>query len=408
MIPFMKIGLKTAGLALIPSSLVFLIATWATITDSWHWLQVYHAFGATYADLRQVTATADCILSDASWSIASATCDPFGRGYNYPSLWARGFAVLGLGEAQTEAVAVAMVIVFALVVFVVSLLSTYLVRPFVPIVSVTTAAVAPPTWLALERGNIDVFVFAAVVAGALLSLLHKSGLSAILFAIASVLKIYPLGAVLVLLRDRRRHPWSVGIFLALTTVGFALIVRELLLISERTPQPIASAFGAPVLLKTGWLRMDLPAGSLIPQLLGALIFVGVLLLLMGLAARIKGISESVATAVQAISRDRISTTLVLSGGGPLILSYILSANFDYRLIFAIPLVAGLARVAVQEINVIRVLLLALVIQLWLTYVTPILVQRLSDLLWMVLAPCVAFLLVRIMGTNLRAEAKSAG
>jgi len=383
------------ALALVPASLVVFIATWATINDSWHWLRVYHAFGAIYADLRQVTATADCVLSDAAWSVTSATCDPFGRPYNYPSFWARGFAVLGLGEDQTEQVAILMIGAFIAAVFAVSLLGVWLVRPLVPIVCVTAAAVAPPTWLALERGNIDIVVFAAVVFGALLSLLRRSWLSAIVFAIASIAKIFPAGAALILLRDRRQHPRSVWLFLALVTSGFALIVSELPLISQRTPQPTGAAFGSSIFFLGVWNRLGFPFVSLAPRLLGVILFAGVLLVLVLLAARFSGVKFAVAETVEGISRDRISATLVLSGGGPLICAYLLGANFDYRLVFAIPLVAGLARAAKHTRVPASLLLPALIAQLWLTYPTPIWIQRFSDLVWIVLAPFLALVLLRV-------------
>ncbi len=391
-----RVSLRTLALALIPSSLVAFIATWATINDSWHWLRVYHAYGAIFADLRQVTATADCVLSDAAWSMASATCDPFGRDYNYPSVWARGFAMLGLGEAKTEQVAILMIGAFIAAVFAISLLSVWLVRPLVPIMCVAVAAVAPPTWLALERGNIDIVVFAAVVLGALLSLLQISWLSAILLAIASVAKIFPVGAALILLRQRRQHPRSLWLFLALVTGGFALIVSELPLISQRTPQPTEAAFGSSIFFQYLWNHLDLPFASLAPRLLGVVLFAGVLLALMILVARFSRVKVSVAETVEAVARDRISATLVLSGGGPLICAYLLGTNFDYRLVFAIPLVAGLARAATRTRVPTSLLLTALISQLWFTYPTPIWIQRFSDLLWVVLAPFVALVLLRVM------------
>ena len=390
---------KILGFALIPPFLVAVIATWATITDSWHWLRVRHAFGVVYADLRQVTATADCIMTDASWSMESPTCDAFGRGYNYPSLWARAFAALGLGEARTVWVAVVMMAVFSVCIFIVSLLSAWLVRPLVPLACVTVAAVAPPTWLALERGNVDVFVFTLVVIGALLFVLRKSWLSAILLAIASVSKIFPLGAALILVRDRKQRPRNVVIFVSFVATGTFLTFSEFRLINQRTPQPTAMSFGASSLFQGIWNRLDAPFGDWAPRLLGVVLFAALTLALARSVASLPRVKESFSSAVDYIARDRISATLVLSGGGPLLFAFLLGTNFDYRLIFAIPLIGGMARAGALAAFPVRLLVVALVLQSWLTYPTPIWIQRVSDLLWVLLAPCVAYMLLRVTSSS---------
>lgn len=383
-------------LALLPALLVGVVSTWAAINDSWHWLRVRHAFGSTYADLRQVTATASCIARNPDWSMASATCDPFGRSFNYPSFWARGFATLGLDEGSTRAIAWTFLALFVSAIFVISLLSIWSVRPRLPLAGVVLAACAPPTWLALERGNIDVVVFAIVVWAALASLLDRRSISAVLLAIATLAKLFPVGAALIPLRDRRQDPRSLWIFAGLTVLGIAFMVNELPLINQRTPQPTGAAFGAALLFQVALNRLDSPFPSLAPRVLGVLLFATVLLTYRAmLRVRLPRIDRSITDAVDDITRDRISSTLVLAGGGPLIVAYLAGTNFDYRLIFAIPLVAGLCRRQTPRVDPCNLLMGAVLLQMWLSYPMPVPIQLVSDLMWVVVAPAVGLLLLRL-------------
>ncbi len=388
---------RSAVLAVVPALLVGLVATWAALTDSWNLLGVTHAFGATYADLRQVTATAGCITSDPTWSMKSMTCDPFGRGYNYPSLWAHGFAILGIDESSTELVALVFIGFFVGAILLVSLLSTWSVQPSVPLLSVSAAALAPPTWLALERGNIDLLVFVTVTLTALASILHRGLLPPTLLAIASVLKIFPAGAALILLRDRKHHPRSLWVFIGLMAVGSAFVVKEVPLIGQRTPQPTGAAFGASLLFQIMWNRLGLPESSVIPRLLGVLAFACMFLFVVVLVTRLPKAEQSISQAINGISRDRIASTLVLVGGGSFIFAYLLGTNYDYRLMFMILLVAGLARSARHALSPTFLLMSAIIVQLWLGFPMPVpyWLQIFSDFIWFGLAPVVGFLILRL-------------
>lgn len=383
--------------ASLPALLVGMIAIWAVVNDSWKWLRVTHAFGSTYADLRQVTATASCIIADPSWTMESATCDPFGRAYNYPSLWARGFAALGLGTGSTEAIAEAFIALFVAALFVISLLSMWPSRRGLPVLGVALAAVAPPTWLALERGNIDVLVFVVVVLAILASIRDKRSASAVLLAVGGLAKIFPAGAGLILLRDREEHPRAFLLFVGLMAFGSAFVVAELPLINRRTPQPTDAAYGAALLFQSAWKHVNLLNWSVAPRLLGIVLFAIVLLAYVALLRfRPSRSTRAITDAIESLARDRIALTLVLAGGGPLIVSYLVGTNFDYRLIFGIPLVAGLGRIGIRGVGPAVLLMGSVIMQMWLTYPVPTSIQQVSDFAWVFVAPAIGLVMLALI------------
>lgn len=397
---------RSIALALIPTAMVGITATWATITDSWDFLGVPPG-ADRIADLRVITVTAICVRNDPNWSLASISCNPLGAthydypaNYNYPSIWVRTFAALGLTPSSTQAVALLIIALFTSAVFIVSFLSVRGTQPTVTLSALCLALASPPIRLGLERGNIDLIAFTIVVLAGLASIQRRGTLAAILLAVASVAKFFPAGASLLLIRDRKRRP--LWVFSAVAIAGLAMEASELTLIGQRTPQPIGAAFGASLFFQAAWNRFNLPYASIAPRLLGALAFFAVLATLYALWLQPAGsgrIQRSTSELVDAFRTDRTAATLVLMGGGPLITSYLLGTNYDYRLVFAIPLVAGLSRLALSRSSLARGLMVVTLIQLWLTYRMPMWIQLASDLVWLALAPAIGLLVLRVALTR---------
>lgn len=110
--------LRSLGESAVPLSpgVLLTVGAWmAGKIGSWAWLS-----GSDYipdfSDLRQITATADCIGSMEDWSLSSPTCDPNGRAYNYPTVWARLFALVGIGQSQTLILGALLVVLMAVTV----------------------------------------------------------------------------------------------------------------------------------------------------------------------------------------------------------------------------------------------------------------------------------------------------
>lgn len=391
----MVLARKILSPALLPPALLAAIATWATWTDSLHHLLNGQGMFPVYADLRSVTATAECIIRDPSWTITSPTCDPFGREYNYPSFWAQSFALLRLDVSRTEEVAMLMMGLFILAFAIICFLVIGPSRRGFLLFSVSASAIAPPTWLAIERANIDLFIFVLMTFGALLWLRRRSLLSALVLAIASILKIFPVGSYLLFYQARDRHPYAPWLFLAVGIPGLLYLLPEVSSISRRTPQVPVNSFGAPLLFEGAAEALKLEWGAHAPRLLGVFLFVAIGAIFIFAESHRSRVAELMTTTVNDIAVDRVASVLILTFGGSFITAYVLGTNFDYRLVFAIPIVAGLARSSASGRSLGRGLAGAFVVQMWLTYPAPIWIEVASDLAWVALGPIFALIVFRV-------------
>lgn len=373
--------------ALLPPTLLSVCATWLIVTDSWALVGIEHVFGIPWADLVIHTATADCARLDPSWSLSSETCDPIGRTYNYPSIWVALYSGVGATMMNTGTFALIQAALFVLAIAGVSFAAvSKAANPLLVAVGLTVATFAPPTWLALERGNNEVLVFCLVTGSLLLMVQGRFTSSAVLIGIASVLKIYPIGGLSALLPNRVKSRTPLVASLIVTVVGGVAVVPDLKFVAAGTPQPTDGAFGASVLVRIEGLPF--------PRFLGILIFFTVtamyIIAFKYLATR--SCRNGIRNGVGAIQQDTTSTALLLLGGGPLVVAYILGSNFDYRLLLTTLLVAGLMRH--YQFQFIRILVLMLVICLYGTYPAPPSVQYFADVLWVFLMPTVALLTLK--------------
>ena len=391
-------------LAMIPAGAVGFAAVWAALTDSWGTFGVEHAFGATYADLRYLTASAECFRADPHWSISTETCDPFGRPNNYPSLWLVLYAALGIDGSHTEFVAWAYIALFVASLFLLSWLAVRGAgRPAFVSLVVALAAVAPPTWLALERGSNDLVVFVIVVVACTLHILGRWSASALMLGAVTALKFFPIGAALAFVRKGQSGYVPLLVFIGSAGAGLMWIADEFPVIGRLTPQPIYPAFGASLIPQAAWNRLVSAESSPVPRLAGAMLF---LFTMTGYVALIRwkrfraiaGVSflrDEVKRLMAGYRRDPLGTALVIFGGGPLISAYLMGTNYDYRMIFAIPLVAGLSRQVTRVWTLPGALLCLLLLEMWVSYPAPFGLQRALDIVWLFLAPALGLLVLRL-------------
>ena len=367
---------------------VFLLGSAVALdfTDSWNLIGIEHAGGQKYADLRYLTATADCYRTDPTWSLMSRTCDPLGRENNYPSPWVSIYALLGASYSNTVNIAIGYMFAFAvscgLVLWTATAGESMRWTGFVPTLAV---AVAPPTWLALERGSNEVVIFSVVVV-ALVALVHNwRWVSAVLLSLATILKFFPVGAALAFLRGWPKGKWSLIMFMVLTATGLFAIASELSIITARTPQPTESAFGAAQIFRYA----QVPGA----RIWGFLLFLATLIALVIAVRSTKSLTlrNSVRLIRQTLHEDSVAANLLLFGGAPLLTAYILGSNYDYRLIFLIPVVAGVSRLAPSRARTLMILVAVLLP--YLGFVAPNFLQTFGDLL---MVPFMALLLLLVL------------
>lgn len=335
---------RTGLLALFPVGVSLGIALWAQTQGSWGSLGV-PTMGLTFPDLRGVTAAAECVRGDPTWSPATSDCDPFGRSYNYPAIWARVLAPLGVSEAHTDILGFGLALVFFFALWSLGVLALRGSRVIPTLVVLTLASVSPPVMLLLERGNVDSVVFALVVL-ALWMLQRWQGVpSALILASAAVLKVFPAGAFIALISPTRGRAWRVAFAAVVTTLGVGLFFDEYLHASRETPQSSGLSFGAAVPFLYGWNKLALPGSDWAPRLAGAIAFAGGLTLILLLVRRYY--SCQAASSLREVAHSLVVSPLrlqmFLGGSGILLFAYLLGSNWDYRLVFAtIPMAAVLS------------------------------------------------------------------
>ena len=195
-----------------------------------------------FADLELVTVAWECDREGVP-VLPENPCDPFLRPNNYPQLWLLPSA-LGVGEEATVPLAVAMAALFFAAFLILMGRATIWEG-----LLYSAALTSPAVMLGVERGNIDLIVFAVLV-GAVVLFRRSPALrvaSHALFLLAAILKLFPVFAWGALVRQSRRWViWGVG---AVAFMFLAYVVAtwgEIQTFLGEVPQANGISFGADV------------------------------------------------------------------------------------------------------------------------------------------------------------------
>jgi hypothetical protein len=211
------------------------------MTGQWRALGV-PALPEIFSDTRYVTSAWDCVRSTG--------CDVFVHGgqwsgWVYPQSWL-WFSTLGLGSEHTMAIGFLFVSIFLASVWIIA-------RQATTFESAVLAALllSPPVLLAMERGNVDLLIFAIVVLAVHFlqrgSLVHRS-MSFSLISVATLLKVYPVAAFSVFLTLKPESWKRVIGLVCIVVIGFAATAGELNRVGQLIPQPWDIAVGSKVFL----------------------------------------------------------------------------------------------------------------------------------------------------------------
>lgn len=306
--------------------------------DLWHQLGVPTA-SPSFLDTRVIVSGWEC-TRDGLDVLVENPCDPWQRPTNYPRIW-MALAPLGLDEGSAVPLGVATGAAFLLAVLV-------LVGRLSLGETVLYAAVllSPAVMFGVDRGNNDLIVFALLVAAvaffrAQSVLLRAACYGLLLFA--AVLKLYPVFAFGVLLRQAPRRA---VLALVLTLVPFALYVAatfdDLRLISSATPRPVSLAYGAGVLVDGAGERLGgLPGARFLTGEPGrTAVYLIALALAVTLAVWLAGRLRSIPTTTTA---ER-SLDAFWAGASIYVGTFaVLGNNWDYRLLFLLLVIPQMLR-----------------------------------------------------------------
>jgi hypothetical protein len=97
--------------------------------------------------------------------------------------------------------------------------------------------------------------------------------------------------------------------------------------------------------------------------------------------------------------DKPFYVLFCTGTGSFLVAYAVGTNWDYRLVFLILTIAALGRFAARGSLAARLLVLALIGQMWVSYLAPEILQIMGDLAWIPLVAILVTLLVGVISTG---------
>ena len=211
-----------------------------SVSAAWKTLGI-PAMSETFADTRMVTYPIDCVLKGMD-PYDRSNCHPLESVYNYPPVW---LSLRYIGVTSRSSVLVGTILV---TMFLSALLMLLKAEKWTSAAVVFAGILSRPSLFAVERGNVDLAIFSLLVFGLFLVSRQKprakSFLTGVLIVFLTVLKIYPIAAVAVFLRNRK------GLQTALLTGVLsisALILtsgKDLLHVIRNTPQKVVASYGA--------------------------------------------------------------------------------------------------------------------------------------------------------------------
>lgn len=258
-----------------------------------------------FGDFRTIPAAVESAKQGLDPMISNPA-DIRGRPLNYPRVWlliGRPFS----GEIGIIAAGLLLALLF-------SLAAGWLVaiqRTTAASLAICAVALSSSTWLALERGNNDLLVFALIALALYIPWRYRGAL----IGLAAILKVFPVvGCVLKALRDRT--PFNIGVA-AVVIVYLAATYADLIRITQTTEVSGFLSFGikSVVILFTS-VAQPLPVAPIYAAFaLGTLVAIG--------------LAFSIRLHDKALVFEREAMLIV---GGVWAFCFVTASNWDYRLI----------------------------------------------------------------------------
>lgn len=289
--------------------ILFWFSVWSSIayfgwTPTWKALHI-PTISPMFADMRTVQGSLFSIQRGYNPQIENPG-DPWGRTMNYPQVWsimARFF------HMDNEEVFILLVFsyVFAF------LISSFLLLREFSSVYIMLAMFSGATLLAVERGNNDLIVFVLLFAGIFASYNYRRDfIQLFTILLATILKIYPIFAIISFVKKPKLLSFSI----------FAIIIYLVCINSElKVIQNGNTANGD---ISYGLINLFRLSPSLNFIFISLVSFLSVVLLIV----LIKSLQLQQGSPVSPKSVD-----LFIVGGSIFTFTYIITPNWDYRLIF---------------------------------------------------------------------------
>jgi hypothetical protein len=280
-----------------------------------------HSFG----DLRSVTG-ATVTMAAGRDPLVDNIGDPWHRPANYPRVWFRAAQIFHVGPDDTVPIGLFLA---ALFVAGMGMLGARLVRGRSDFVLMCAIALAPSTLAAIERGNIDIVVFAVVCAAIASS--ARVWVTTAALAAGAILKLFPVFALIVPVLRRPRQAWRPALVWAVLLVALGVAYLDDLRLIKQTVPVNPFGYGVPSLALDIRLRTHGLVGATASAVLALAEFAAAVGTGAVLAWRFGPVRRGPTTAD--LREDAFLIAGAIFAG-----TFLLSSNFPYRLIFLIPAV----------------------------------------------------------------------
>lgn len=330
-----------AGVAFVALALWVGIHTRGSLSAAWLMLHV-PALSPLFPDTRTVTHSIDCLLSGQDpYTVRSF--DPWNRTYNYPPIWL-DLRYLGVTSRSSNLLGTT---------FAVMTMSAFLLllrtRAWASAVIIFFAVISRSILFGVERGNTDEVIFFLLVFGFFLIDRQKtevrSWFKGSLIVLLTVLKIFPIAAIVALVRNRK------AVLTALLTAVLSLAAlmatsdHRLPQIMANTPQDLYLSFGslpffAAIFKYTPHLLLAIIQHHPKSESIGVLLL-AVLSVVAGVAFR-----ERLNRFLPPLDFNQTRGGIAAAGLAIFALAFLRGSSYDYRLIFLVGAIAYL----VEDLN----------------------------------------------------------
>lgn len=283
--------------------------------------------------------------------------DPWGRPMNYPRVWL--IILAGINQHYVVFFGILFAVLFILSIFIYMPSTISRITALVLLVSIFSPAVL----LGMERGNTDLLMFCFLSVAILYMskdsiLANAVGMASLL--IAFILKLFPIFGIGLIFGRKKQVVIKIGLLVLFVVIIYAIAInRDLALIKKGTPQSPNISYGIAVL----WMKAqhDVILGKTLKALSYiAAIFCFVVIPCCACNKKFSNIVDD--------EDDPRRIAAFRVGSGIYAGTFLLGANFDYRLVFllfTIPQLMLWIRSASAEISIISKLLIAgIIFSLW--------------------------------------------
>jgi hypothetical protein len=243
--------------------------------------------------------------------------DPWGRSMNYPSIW------ILISEIFNFEVELNFKIFISVMVFMFLSCCWLLLRQY-PSLTLLALCFSGATLLSVERGNNDIIIFFLLY----FSVTIGGGVYALVLLFATLLKVFPILAFPVFCNSLK----TISLMFAVAVVAFIILLPEISSIRNSTPVSAGLSYGSASISRAIQLKLNFNLPSH---------FISILILF---AALVVWKLEFLSKRLRFSGKNKHAEKIFLVGAYVYVGTFILSSNWDYRLIFllfCVPYVMGL-------------------------------------------------------------------